>query len=185
MKNRTASDFFLDCVSELHRAEACLADALPDLAARASHPPLYGVIAAYVMRSPRQLELFSSLLRRHGAGRRECGSTVMESLITGGNAGLDRVRTPQTRDLLIAAHCSRMGRYGMAGCGFALRLARSLNLPRESLVLDCILAGKVASSRSLEALEPVLFELAEQGGTRPVKTIFRQQPPSVGLGCIP
>lgn len=165
MKTRTVSELFLDRVSELHRAEVCLADALPGLAARASHPPLYGVIAAHAMRSPHQLELFSSLLRGHGAGRGGREGTVMESLITGGDACMEHVRAPQTRDLMIAALFRRMGHYGVAGCGFALRLARSLNLTRESFTLECILAGKTTAVRSLEALEPVLFGLAERGAS--------------------
>ncbi|MDB6136167.1 MAG: hypothetical protein JWM59_4410 [Verrucomicrobiales bacterium] len=166
MRAPTLVELLFNQISDLHRMETLLSDTLPGLAARARHSSLYALIAAHAMQTPRQLELLDMILRRHGSvpGNGKC--KAMRGLTSGMDARLGGVRAPQARDLVIMAHCVRIERYEITVYSLALRLARKLDMGHESVVLDWILAQEMAAARGLEALEPVLFQLAEKGGRK-------------------
>jgi ferritin-like metal-binding protein YciE len=163
MKTRTPHDLFFDQLRDLHSVELQLSDSLPGLAARADHAPLYALIAGHAIQTVRQLDLLTRILQRHGieTGTDKC--RAMEGLIAGGDAHLDGVDVPETRDLMIVAHASRIEHYEIAGYGIALRLAQRLELQEEALILQSILAEEREAARSLEELEPMLLELAGGG----------------------
>lgn len=164
MNTKTPHDLLFDQLRDLHSAESQILSSLPGLAARAAYPPLCALITGHAGQTRRQLEMLISVFDRHGMepGNDKC--KAMEGLIAGGDAHLDQVQVPQTRDLMLTAHCARIEHYEIAGYGIAVRLAQRLGLQEEAAILEAILKEELAAARGLEALEPALFQLAMEGG---------------------
>ncbi|MES2707034.1 MAG: DUF892 family protein [Verrucomicrobiota bacterium] len=163
MKTRTPHDLLFDQLRDLHSVETQLLASLPVLAARADYNPLYELIAGHAIQTAGQAELATAMLQRHGTGPGGDKCRAMEGLIAGGDAHLDAVDVPRTRDLMIVAHASRIEHYEIAGYGIALRLAQRLGLEEEALILESILVEEREAARRLEELEPALFERAQEG----------------------
>ncbi|RYD38092.1 MAG: ferritin-like domain-containing protein [Verrucomicrobiaceae bacterium] len=164
MNTNTPRDLLFDQLRDLHSAETQILSSLPGLAARAAYPPLCALITEHAGQTRRQLETLASIFQRHGMepGNDKC--KAMEGLIAGGDAHLDQVEVPQTRDLMMVAHCSRIEHYEIAGYGIAVRLAQRLGLQEEAAILESILGEELAAASGLEALEPALHLLAKGKG---------------------
>ncbi|MDB6136106.1 MAG: hypothetical protein JWM59_4349 [Verrucomicrobiales bacterium] len=164
MNTNTPRDLFFDQLRDLHSAESQILSSLPGLAARAAYPPLCALITEHAGQTRRQLEMLTSVFQRHGMELGNDKSKAVEGLIAGGDAHLDQVEVPQTRDLMLTAHCARIEHYEIAGYGVALRLAQRLGLQEETSILESILQEELAAAHGLEALEPALFQMAMEGG---------------------
>lgn len=164
MKTRTPKDLFFDQIRDLHSVETQLLESLPVLSARAAHPALHELITRHAAETARHLSIVAAILESHGTGPGGDKCKAMEGLIAGGNAHLDGVEVPQTRDLMLVAHCLRIEHYEIAGYGIALRLAQGLELKEEAAALESIIQEEKDAARGLQALEPVLFRIAMEGG---------------------
>lgn len=160
MKTVTPKDLFFDQLRDLHSVETQLVASLPTLVQRVSFPALAAAIARHAEETKRQAEVIASIFAVHNVeiGDDEC--KAMKGLIEGGDAHLEEVEVPTTRDLMMVAHCSRVEHYEIAAYGITLRLAQQLGLSDEAGLLSAILSEERAALAKLDEIEPILFERA-------------------------
>lgn len=160
MQTITPKDLFFDQLRDLHSVETQLAASLPTLLQRVSYGPLAWIIAQHADETTRQVELVTSIFRAH---KLEIGSDscqAIRGLIAGGDSHLEAVEVPQTRDLMMIAHCLRIEHYEIAAYEITLCLAQQLGLMEEASLLSAILAEERSAASKLTEIQPVLFERA-------------------------
>lgn len=158
MKTVTPKDLFFDQLRDLHSVETQLVASFPTLVPRVSFPALASIIVRHAEETERQAEIIESIFAAHNLeiGDDEC--KAIKGLIKGGDAHLDAVDVPTTRDLMMIAHCSRIEHYEIAAYEITLRLAQQLGLYSEAGLLGAILSEEKAALVKLEEIQPALFE---------------------------
>lgn len=125
---------------------------LPGLVARVTSPGLAGHITRRAGDLQECRETAGAMLRSHGMVPGVDLCRAMKGLIAGGEAHLDEVRDPTTRDLMVVAHCLRMEAYGIAASTICLTLAARLGFAAESASLSAVLRDRESAAASLCAL---------------------------------
>ncbi len=139
MQIATFKDMYIAELQELRSLEAQLADALPRMAAAASHPSLKKLLADHRQKTLAKEERLESILSRHKAKVREHTDQAMQALIAETKKMQMIVTVPHLRDAALIASTLKVAHYAIAAYGSAAALAGQLdlrddqNLLRESL----------------------------------------------------
>lgn len=162
MATRTPRDLFFDQLRDLYSAEQQLSESLPLLVTLTSCDELRNLLVAHARQTDQQLVNLYRMFARHGLvpGNDKC--RAMEGLIEGGESHLRAVEEPNTRDLMMIAHCLRVEYYEIAAYGITQRLAEGIGFDHEAEILKQSLSEEEAVARGLRALEPKIFGRASQ-----------------------
>jgi ferritin-like metal-binding protein YciE len=160
MQTVTPRDLFFDQLLDLHSVETQLVASLPTLLAREPYEPLVALLVSHAEETKRHLNIIASILQAHRIEIGDDKCKAMEGLIAGGDAHLDGVDVPETRDLMMIAHCLRIEHYEVAAYGITLRLAEQLGFREEVALLSATLKEEKEAVVKLSKLEPAIFERA-------------------------
>jgi ferritin-like metal-binding protein YciE len=156
----TPLQLFFDQLRDIYSMEVQLCESMPQLASLCTHQELRKLIVSHTHQNCDQIAEIAAIFERHGQspGNEKC--KAMAGLIEGGTDHLQGVHCPNTRDLMMVAHCRRIEYYEMAAYEFTTLLSGRLGLLREPAILSDLLAEEKDMSAALMLLEPDLFETA-------------------------
>lgn len=156
----TPFDLLFDQLRDIHSMEVQIAKSMPYLLALCTDDKLRDLLASHADQNRIQITEISAIFERHSKSPGDETCMAMAGLIDGGTTHLEKVESPQTRDLMMIAHCLRIEHYELAAYEIAAVLAGRLGLMREPAILSELLTEEYAMATALMALEPALFEAA-------------------------
>lgn len=156
----TPCELFFDQLRDIYSMEVQLHDSMIDLVSLCSNDNLRDLIVCHSLQNHTQIAEISAIFERHGESPGNVECKAMAGLIEGGTAHLEAVRSPQTRDLMMVAHCIRIEYYEIAAYEFTTLLCARLGLLREPVILSGLLAEEKEMAATLMRLEPELFKAA-------------------------
>lgn len=163
MKTETPHDLFFDQLLDLLSMEGQLAEAIPRLPELCHDAQLTEMLEAHAIETALHRAVVLQILEDHGVPTEMDECKAIAGLIDGGEKHLQAVEHPLTRDLMMIAHCLRVQHYQIAAYEITSRLADCLLLPQEAGLLQSALRYESAFAADLLALQPRLFETAQQG----------------------
>jgi ferritin-like metal-binding protein YciE len=153
------SKLLFDQLRDLYSMEKQLASSLPILADSATHPVLKELVACQSYRTYRRKVQLLVIFRCHDLSPGTDHCRVIEGLVRGGAFHVARIDDAATRDLMILAHCIRIGQYGVAGYGIASSLARRVGYVQESEALSSLREEEDQAAKHLRDLEAEIFDV--------------------------
>jgi ferritin-like metal-binding protein YciE len=159
----TPLDLFFDQMRDIYSMEVQICESMPHLATLCGDKDLQDLISRHARHTCSQIESIAAIFARHGESPGEDKSKAIEGLIEGGTAHLEGVDSPQTRDLMMVAHCLRIEYYEIASYEISALLSGQLGLMREPTILSELMAEEKHMVAALMDFEPNLFEIANSG----------------------
>ncbi len=156
----TPRDLFLDQLRDIYSMEGQICESMPRLAAMCTDRALREMIESHAEQNRDQLTEIVAIFERWGQSPGDDSCKAIAGLIQGGTTHLEAVEDPNTRDLMMIAHCLRIEHYEMAAYVITGRLAGRLGMMRESEILSGLLAEETEMACALLGLEPDLFQIA-------------------------
>ena len=168
MKMKTLQDLYVDCLRDLHSAEAQLVKALPKMAKAASSPDLREAIEHHLEETRNQVErldrIFAKLGKR-GTGKK---CAAMEGLIEEGKELLEMEAEPDVLDAGLIGAAQRVEHYEMAAYGTVRTYAKILGDTKATSLLQETLDEEKAADQKLTGLaESINVKAAAAGSRRP------------------
>ena len=152
MKLNTLRDLYVEQLRDLYSAETQLADALPKMAEKASHPKLRQAIESHLEETRGQIErlerIFKSLDEKPG------GETcqAMKGLIKEGQEMLKKRGDDDVRDAGIIAAAQRVEHYEISGYGTVATYAEMLGRTEDHDLLGQTLSEEKSADQKLNRL---------------------------------
>lgn len=165
----TPSELCFYQLRDLHSMEMQLSESLPHLVSLCTNGELRYLLLSHAHQNWKQIAEITAIFERHGESPGDDKCKAIEGLIEGGTAHLEEVQSPQTRDLMMIAHCLRIEYYEMAAYEFTSLLCRRLGMLPETESLSNLLAEEKHMASALMLLEPDLFETANVPEVRPAR----------------
>ncbi len=156
----TPFELLFDQLRDLYSMEVQLCESMPSLVSLCTNDELRELNSRHARQNSKQIAEIAAIFERHGESPGEDKCMAMAGLIEGGTAHLESVYSPQTRDLMMIAHCLRIEFYEMASYEFTTHLSGRLGLRREAVSLSELLEEEKEMAAALMRLEPDLFETA-------------------------
>jgi ferritin-like metal-binding protein YciE len=162
----TPFELLFDQLRDIHSMEIQISESMPRLVSMCTNDRLRALLASHADQNHKQIAAIAAIFGRHGKSPGHDTCKAMAGFIESGTAHLGKVESPETRDLMMIAHCLRIERFEMAAYEFAAFLSQRLGLMREPAVLSDLLAEENGMAFGLMALESTLFEAAYYVPTR-------------------
>src|SRR5579872_2286902 len=135
MQLQTLRDLLVEQVQDLHSAESQLVEALPKMAAAASHDELRQAFEHHLEETRDHVRRLDDILGELGASPgEECKG--MKGLIAEGEEVIALQGEPTVKDAALIAAAQRVEHYEIAGYGSASALAGELDLDQAQDLLD-------------------------------------------------
>lgn len=160
-KTSTPEDLLFDQLHDLLSMETQLVEALPRLAPLCTDEALRKLVVSHAVETEQHREIVMQILRANGIEIKKDKCKAIAGLIEGGETHLKGVDAPETRDLMMIAHCLRVEHYEIAAYEITSRLGEQLGFNAESRKLADTLAQETETAESLLAMEPRLFAIAQ------------------------
>ncbi|MES2980898.1 MAG: DUF892 family protein [Verrucomicrobiota bacterium] len=157
---KTPRELFFDQLRDIYSMEIQLCESMPHLVSMCTNPQLRDLITSHAHQNCNQIAEILTIFERHGESPGNDKCKAMAGLIEGGTTHLKEVPSPQTRDLMMIAHCLRVEYYEMAAYEFTTLLSGRLGLVCEPAVLSELLAEEKEMAVALMMMEPELFTIA-------------------------
>ncbi|MFL5339122.1 MAG: ferritin-like domain-containing protein [Gemmataceae bacterium] len=156
MKMKSLQDLYIDCLRDLHSAEAQLVKALPKMAKAASSPDLQQAFTDHLEETRGHVERLDQIFKK--LGKRGTGKkcAAMEGLIEEGKELLEVEAEPDVLDAGLIGAAQKVEHYEMAAYGTARTWARQLGDHEAADLLQQTLDEEGAADKKLT-------ELAESG----------------------
>ena len=156
MKMKSLQDLYIDCLRDLHSAEAQLVKALPKMAKAASSPDLQQAFTDHLEETRGHVERLDQIFEK--LGKRGTGKkcAAMEGLIEEGKEILELEAAPDVIDAGLIGAAQRVEHYEMAAYGTARTWAKQLGDHEAADLLQQTLDEEGAADKKLT-------ELAESG----------------------
>lgn len=148
----TPAGLYFDQLRDILSVESQVTKTLPGLSAFASNRELRRYFEGQLPLTLAQRDQILEIFDRSGEEVGSDESKAMKGLIEGGDKHLDRVRDPDTRDLMLVAHYSRILHYEIAAYQFTADLARRLARDEESDRLGTTLDETLGSLEHLRQI---------------------------------
>lgn len=147
MEISTFKDMYLAELQELVSVEEQLSEALPRMAAAASHPALKDALVDHHAETLAQKERLLAILRTHGVDPGAHVDQAMEALIRETRKMLGMLEGEDLRDAGLIASVQKLEHYEIAAYGSAAALAGQLDLRDDQMLLhDSLLEEKEADA---------------------------------------
>ena len=147
MEISTFKDMYLAELQELVSVEEQLSEALPRMAAAASHPALKDALVDHHAETLAQKERLLTILRTHGVDPGVHVDQAMEALIRETRKMLGMLEGEDLRDAGLIASVQKLEHYEIAAYGSAAALAGQLDLRDDQMLLhDSLLEEKEADA---------------------------------------
>lgn len=159
------TDIFFDQLRDLKSANEQTDETLPDLVRWSTEPTLAEALGSYHQAIRRHRQEMQAIFAAHS---REAGEDVckaMAGLIEGGNAHLQAAADATVRDILVIAHCNRIGHYLRSAAEVTLAMARKCGLTTEADVIFEVLDRQEDFTWWLSEVSADGFDI-ELGGIR-------------------
>lgn len=160
IQTNSPRDLFFDQLHDLHGMEAQILETLPELVELVYNPRLRQLISDHTAQTRQQLSQILNIFEANDKSVEfdKCGAIA--GLIEGDSTHLQKVNNPDTRDLMIIAHCLRIEMYEVAAYTITGLLAHQLGYIPESESLVAILNEEKAMIQELLEVQPEVFEEA-------------------------
>jgi len=158
----TPHDLFFDQLHDLLSMETQLAEAIPRLVPLCHDDALRELIVGHVRETGEHRAAVVQILQGNGIEIKEDKCKAIAGLIEGGEKHLKGVDVPETRDLMMIAHCLRVEHYEIAAYEITRRLGTQLGFNGDAKLLEAILIQEQEMATRLLTLEPGLFEIAQE-----------------------
>lgn len=152
MKIDTFRQMYITELQELRSVADQLVEALPKLAAAASHRKLKEAIQGHLEKTRLQRDRLDETLRRHGVERREHVDQSMQTMIRESEKWASMVQSPELRDAGLIASAQRVEHYEIAVYGTLATWAKQIGLEDDLRVLHGILDEEKQADAKLSML---------------------------------
>lgn len=153
----TLIDLFHDQLRDIYSMEVQLCEELPHLVSLCTDESLRELLLQHAHQNCNQVSEIAALFERRGESPAYDKCKAMAGLIEGGRAHLAKVDSPQIRDLMMIAHCLRIGYYEMAAYEITTLISGKLGLVGDSVILSEFLVEKREMAAGLLQIDPGIF----------------------------
>ncbi len=157
---KTPRELFFDQLRDIYSMEIQLCVSMPHLVTLCTSWELRDLMTKHAHQNCNQIAEIAAIFKRHGESPGDDKCKAMAGLIEGGTGHLEAVPSPQTRDLMMIAHCLRIEYYEMAAYEFTTLLSGRLGLKSEPAALSELLAEEKEMAMALMTMEGDLFAAA-------------------------
>lgn len=153
-------DLFFDQLNDIYSMEVQICRTMPRLVALCENESLRELLEIHAQQNVVQITEIVEIFQRHDRTQGDDRCMAITGLIEGGNAHLEAVEVPHTRDLMMIAHCLRIEYYEVAAYQITIRLAGRLGTKHETEILSELLEEERDMAHLLLKCEPELFNIA-------------------------
>lgn len=160
MELQTLRDLFIHELKDLYSAETQLVEALPKVAAAATHPDLKAGIETHLEETKEHVNRLEQILESLGEDTDGPACKAMEGLIAEGEALLEEDADPEVLDAGIIGGSQKIEHYEIAGYGTARAYAELLEETEAVELLTQTLEEEEATDEKLTELATSSINLA-------------------------